>query len=125
MAHSAALQLKLTVQRVPVDPVRNHQQHLHEILQRLFIRHRLAVDDLYVDLYPLDICSDVAIGEEGSPGDRAVRSLRQLRGHVDQSGQRPAKPVLGHYARTVHLLLCSGVHFRDAVSGGVRVVRFR
>lgn len=124
MVHSASLQLILTVQRVPVDPVWNHQQHLHEILQRLFIRHRLAVDDLYADLYPPHIPGDMVIGEEGSPGDRAVRSLHQLRGNLDQSGQRPARPVLGHYARTVHLLLCSGVHFRDAVSCGVRVVRF-
>lgn len=124
MVHSAALQLIFAVQRVPVDPVWNHQQHLHEILQRVFIRRRLAVDDLYVDLHPLHIPSDMVIGEEGSPRDRAVRSLHQLRGNLDQSGQRPAKPVLGHYARTVHLLLCSGLHLRDAVSCGVRVVRF-
>lgn len=124
MAHSAPLQLIFTVQRVPVDPVWNHQQHLHEILQRLFIRHRLAVNGLYVDLYPLHIPSDMAAGEEGAPGDRSARSLHQLRGNVDQSGQRSAQPFLGHYARTVHVFLCSGVHFRDAVSGRVRVVRF-
>lgn len=111
------------MQRVPVDPVRNHQQHLHEILQRLFIRHRLAVNDLYADLHPLHISSDMAVGEEGAAGDRSVRSLDQLRGNVDQSGQRSAQPVLGHYARTVHLFLCAGVHIGNALSGGVRVVR--
>uniref|UniRef100_A0A4W6DXF0 Choline/ethanolamine transporter FLVCR1 n=1 Tax=Lates calcarifer TaxID=8187 RepID=A0A4W6DXF0_LATCA len=53
------------VQLLPMDTVRDHQQHFHEVLQRRQLHHRLDVHDLHADVHSLHLPGDLAPGQEG------------------------------------------------------------
>lgn len=124
LADRAPLQLLLSVQLVPVDPVRHHQQHLHQVLQGGELHHRLDVHDLHADLHPLHFPGDLAAGQEGAPGRGARGHGAQLRRDVGEGGQRPARPVPGHLPGPVLLLVRAGLHPGVAVQDRLGVVRF-
>lgn len=108
-----------------MDTVRHHQQHFHEVLRRGHLHHRLDVYDLHADIHSLHLPGDLAAGQKGAPGHRAGGHSVQLCGDLDQSDQRPARPVRRHLSGTVLMLVRAGVHPRDAVEDRVRVVRLR
>lgn len=110
------------VQRLPVDPIQQHQQHHSEVLRRRGDCCGLVVDDLHGLLRPPHRSGHLAAGEERVARRVAFGQHSQLRWGVDESGQCQTRPVLGDGTGTVFLCFLSGPVLRDSPAAGGSVV---
>lgn len=115
MGDRLTVQLIFAEQLLPMDTVQHYQQHFHQVLQRRCFHHRLDVYDLHAHIHSLHLPGNLAAGQKRAPGHRPRRHGAQLRGDVDQSGQRQTQPVLRDIPGTVLLLFRAGLHPRDAI----------
>lgn len=120
---AAALQQLFPVQRLPVDPVRQHQQHFHALLRRQRLRHRLAVHELHAHLHPAALPRRLAAGQEGSAPHRPHRLGPQCSGCLGEAGQPAAAPLPRHGAGAGHLLPGAGLHPGHALVHRLCLVR--
>lgn len=123
MGDPVTVHLILHEQRVPMDPVRDHQQHLHEFLQGGRLIYRLSVHGLHDRLHPLNLPGHLAAAQEGTAPHGAAGQCAELRRGLDQGAQCQTGPVLGDRCRAGCKFTVSGLHPWDSLPDGVGLVQ--
>ncbi|EDL13012.1 heme transporter FLVCR1 isoform 2 [Mus musculus] len=107
---AAHLQPLLAGERLPVDPVQQHQQRVRGLLRGVAAAHQLAVHGVHGGLRAPHLPGHLAAGH-ARPAAHGAAGLRpQLPGSLGQVRQRAAAPLLGHHAGADPVLRGPGLH---------------